>query len=67
MRTILKVCLSLLIMFSFTACYPVRISERGDGRRYERRHEYRQHRRSGGEVRVRINTEDDRDRQHDRD
>lgn len=68
MRTLIKVCICLLTITSFTACYPVRVVER-DGRnhpRYERRREYREHRRHGAELKVRINTDDNRNRQHDR-
>ena len=69
MRTIIKVCTCLLIIFSFTACFPVLVSERGgyDHHRYENRRAYREHRRHNAEIKVRINTDDNHNRRHDRD
>ena len=69
MRTIIKLCICLMMIFSFTACYPVRVVDNDGMRhnRYEHRHEYRDHRREGGEVRVRINAEGNHDRHEDHD
>lgn len=60
MRPILKLCIYFMIIFSFTACFPVRIADH-DGMRHNR-YENRRHRREGGEIRVRINTDDNHDR-----
>ena len=42
MRTIIKLCICVLFIFSFTACFPVMMSGRGEGhgRYYYNNHQY---------------------------
>jgi hypothetical protein len=63
MRTIIKLCICVLFIFSFTACFPVMMSGRGEGHgryyynnhQYNNGREYRQARR-GGSVQVSVGT-----------
>ena len=62
MRTIKKLGICALMIFSFTACYPLMYhGDGGHGRYYYNNHnynsrqEYRQARRQGGSVEVRVN------------
>ena len=65
MKTIIKLCIFAVMIFSFTACFPVMMSHRGEGQgryyynnhNYNNGREYRQARRSGS-VQLRINAGD---------
>jgi len=70
MRTIIKLCICVLFIFSFTACFPVMMTERGEGHgryyynnhQYNNGREYRQARRHGSvQVRVEAGRDNDRD------
>jgi hypothetical protein len=69
MRTIIKLCICVLMIFSFTACFPVLMSGRGEGQgryyynnhQYNNGREYRQARR-GASVQVRIEGNRDNNR-----
>ena len=71
MKTIIKLCIFAVMIFSFTACFPVMMSHRGEGeghgRYYYNNHnynsgrEYRQARR-GSSVQLRINAGDNNGR-----
>ena len=69
MRTLIKLLISALFIFSFTACFPVMMSGRGEGHgryyynnhQYNNGREYRQARR-GGSVQVSVGTSRDNNR-----
>ena len=69
MRTIIKLCICVLMIFSFTACFPVMMTHRegGQGRwnynnhNYNSGREYRQARRhSSVQVRIDAGSDDNR-------
>lgn len=65
MKTIIKLCIFAVMIFSFTACFPVMMSHRGEGQgrynynnhNYNSGREYRQARRAGS-VQLRISSGD---------